>query len=75
VWVGGDEPRYPSIPGRMKAKRVTVETVTPSSSPAGTGRVRLKLPPVQPSQVQVLGHGPDAAAAVVDLLETLGVSR
>jgi electron transfer flavoprotein beta subunit len=75
VMEGGVEPRYPSIPGRMKAKRVAVETVTPSVSPAGPGRVRLKLPPVQPSQVQILGHGPEAASAVVDLLESLGVSR
>jgi electron transfer flavoprotein beta subunit len=75
VMEGGVEPRYPSIPGRMKAKRVTVETVTPEVSPAGPGRVRLKLPPVQPSQVQILGHGPEAAPAVVDLLESLGVSR
>jgi electron transfer flavoprotein beta subunit len=75
VMEGGVEPRYPSIPGRMKAKRVTVETVTPSFSPAGPGRLRLKLPPVQPSQVQILGNGPEAAPAVVDLLESLGVSR
>jgi electron transfer flavoprotein beta subunit len=75
VMEGGVEPRYPSIPGRMKAKRVTVETVTPSISPAGPGRLRLKLPPVQPSQVQILGNGPEAAPAVVDLLESLGVSR
>jgi electron transfer flavoprotein beta subunit len=43
--------------------------------PAGPGRVRLKLPPVQPSEVEVLGNGAAAAAAVVDLLERLGVSR
>jgi electron transfer flavoprotein beta subunit len=75
VMEGGIEPRYPSIPGRMKAKRVTVETVTPTGGPAGPGRVRLKLPPTQPSQVEILGEGPAAAAAVVDLLERLGVSR
>ena len=75
VMEGGIEPRYPSIPGRMKAKRVTVETVTPTGEPAGSGRVRLKLPPTQPSQVEVLGEGPEAAAAVVDLLERLGVAR
>jgi electron transfer flavoprotein beta subunit len=75
VMEGGIAPRYPSIPGRMKAKRVTVETVTPAGEPAGSGRVRLKLPPTQPSQVEILGEGPGAAAAVVDLLERLGVSR
>jgi electron transfer flavoprotein beta subunit len=75
VMEGGVEPRYPSIPGRMKAKRVQIETVTPSRTPAGSGRLRLQLPPVPPSQVEVLGKGPEAAAAVVDLLERLGVVR
>jgi electron transfer flavoprotein beta subunit len=75
VLEGGVEPRYPSIPGRMKAKRVQVETVSPSFKPRGSGRVRLKLPPVAPSQVQILGEGPEAAPVVVDLLERLGVSR
>jgi len=75
VMEGGIEPRYPSIPGRMKAKRVTVESVTPSFQPAGSGRVRLKMPPPQPSQVNILGEGPEAAAVVVDLFERLGVSK
>ena len=72
---GGVEPRYPSVPGRMKAKRVQVETVAPSRPPAGPGRVRLKLPPPPASEVEVLGKGADAAPAVVDLLERLGVLR
>jgi electron transfer flavoprotein beta subunit len=72
---GGVEPRYPSIPGRMRAKRVQVEAVVDERVPVGSGRVRLKLPPVQPSQVRVLGEGPGAAPAVVDLLESLGVLR
>ena len=75
VMEGGVEPRYPSIPGRMKAKRVQVETVQDSRTPVGSGRVRLTLPPEAPSQVQVLGKGPEAAPAVVDLLEQLGVLR
>jgi electron transfer flavoprotein beta subunit len=72
---GGIEPRYPSIPGRMKAKKVQIEETTPSAAPSGSGRIRLKLPPAQPSQVEVLGHGKEAAAAVVDLFEKLGVTR
>jgi electron transfer flavoprotein beta subunit len=75
VMEGGVEPRYPSIPGRMKAKRVKVETVTSSREPVGTGRVRLTLPPAPASEVEVLGKGADAAPAVVDLLERLGVLR
>ncbi|MGH3444407.1 MAG: electron transfer flavoprotein subunit beta/FixA family protein [Nocardioidaceae bacterium] len=75
VMEGGVEPRYPSIPGRMKAKRVPIETRQPSAEPAGPGRVRLTVPPAPPSQVQILGSGPEAAPAVVDLLEKLGVTR
>jgi electron transfer flavoprotein beta subunit len=70
---GGVSPRYPSITGRMKAKRTAVDTVTPQRQPVGSGRVRFKLPPERPSSVQVLGQGPEAAGAVVDLLFELGV--
>jgi electron transfer flavoprotein beta subunit len=75
VLEGGVEPRYPTISGRMKAKKVKVETLAPQREPRGSGRVRLVLPPAQPSAVEVLGEGPDAAKAVVDLLEKLGVAR
>ncbi len=70
---GGITPRYPSIPGRLKAKRAPVERVEPGVDPTGTGRVRLSLPPEQASTVQLLGSGPDAAAAVVDVLVKIGV--
>ena len=70
---GGVEPRYPSVPGRLKAKKVPIEERRPESEPTGGGRVRLVLPPPTPSAVQILGEGPAAAPAVVDLLERLGV--
>ena len=70
---GGVEPRYPSVPGRMKAKKVEIEERTPSGEPAGAKRTKLSLPPPVPSNVQVLGKGPEAAPAVVDVLEQLGV--
>ena len=75
VLEGGVEPRYPTISGRMKAKKVKIETVQPQAEPRGPDRVRLLLPPAQPSAVEVIGEGPDAAKAVVDLLEKLGVAR
>ncbi len=75
VLEGGVEPRYPTITGRMKAKKVKVQTVAPQREPDGSGRVRLLLPPAQPTSVEVLGAGPDTAKAVVDLLEKLGVAR
>jgi electron transfer flavoprotein beta subunit len=73
VMEGGVSPRYPSIPGRMKAKRATVDTVVTAVEPVGSGRVRLKFPPAQPSTVEILGEGPEAAPAVVDLLARIGV--
>jgi electron transfer flavoprotein beta subunit len=71
---GGITPRYPSIPGRLKAKRAPVERLDPAAEPVGTGRIRLTLPPEQASTVEILGTGPDAAAAVVDVLRKIGVT-
>ena len=70
---GGVEPRYPSVPGRLKAKKIAIEERQPVSATTGSGRVRLVLPPPTPSAVQILGTGPEAAPAVVDVLEKLGV--
>jgi electron transfer flavoprotein beta subunit len=70
---GGVEPRYPSVPGRLKAKKIPIEERQPVAEPGGSRRVRMVLPPPTPSAVQILGEGPEAAAAVVDVLEKLGV--
>jgi electron transfer flavoprotein beta subunit len=70
---GGVEPRYPSVKGRMQAKKVQIEERTLSAEPRGPQRVKLLLPPPTPSSVQILGEGPAAAPAVVDLFEQLGV--
>jgi electron transfer flavoprotein beta subunit len=73
VMEGGVTPRYPSIPGRMKAKKAPIETVAFEAGPVGSGRARLKLPEVEASSVRILGTGADAAPAVVDVMEELGV--
>lgn len=73
VLEGGVAPRYPTVPGRMKAKKVPIDERQPTAAPAGPGRVKLLLPPPAPSSVQILGKGPEAAPAVVDLFEQLGV--
>ena len=70
---GGVEPRYPTVPGRMKAKKAPVEEREPTAAPVGASRLRLVLPPPTPSSVEILGEGPGAASAVVDLFERLGV--
>ncbi|MEZ5093446.1 hypothetical protein [Nocardioides sp.] len=75
VLEGGVEPRYPTVSGRMKAKKIEIEQRQPAAAPAGPQRVKLFLPPAVPSQVSVLGQGPEAAGAVVDLFAELGVTR
>lgn len=75
VLEGGVEPRYPSLKGRMAAKKIQIETRPATTEPQGPHRIRLLVPPAQPSNVEVLGEGEAAATAVVDLLERLKVLR
>jgi len=66
-------PRYPSMPGRLKAKKKPVEVV-PLDAPAnGLRKERLRLPQGQDKQVEVLGEGVDAVPAAVDVLRRIGV--
>lgn len=69
---GGVAPRYPSIVGRMKAKKTAVEIIHTDITPV-THRLKLKSPPAQQSSVEILGKGPEAAGAVVDMLIKIGV--
>lgn len=73
VLEGGVTPRYPTIKGRMRARKAPVETVTTQVQPQGSGALGLRLPPAPPSQVTVLGEGPAAAPAVVEVLRRIGV--
>jgi electron transfer flavoprotein beta subunit len=66
-------PRYPSVPGRLRAKRKPIEASTPARPSQRLEMVRLALPPGSGKQVQVLGHGADAAPAVVGVLRELGL--
>jgi electron transfer flavoprotein beta subunit len=66
-------PRYPSVPGRLRAKRKPLETRRPSRREAGVEKLRLKLPPGQGKQAEILGHGPEAATAVVEVLRKAGL--
>jgi electron transfer flavoprotein beta subunit len=73
VLEGLNLPRYPSVPGRMRAKRKPIATSTPARPAARLELVRLALPPGQGKQAEVLGHGAEAAPAVVDVLRQIGV--
>jgi electron transfer flavoprotein beta subunit len=66
-------PRYPSVPGRLRARKKEVRTITPQRRPGGPSKERLRLPEGTESQVEVIGQGAAAAPAVVDLFVRLGV--
>ncbi len=74
VLEGLNLPRYPSVPGRLRAKSKPLAISTPARTEPRLERVRLLLPPGQGKQAEILGRGADAAPAVVELLERLGVA-
>ncbi|MFP3396053.1 electron transfer flavoprotein subunit beta/FixA family protein [Brevibacterium sp. SIMBA_078] len=75
VHEGGVDPRYPSITGRMKAKKAQVVEYDAPDPGTGSPRILLELPEVKASSVTILGEGPEAAPALVDVLEEIGVIR
>jgi electron transfer flavoprotein beta subunit len=66
-------PRYPSVPGRLRAKRKPVSTESPARPDSRLEMVKLRLPPGSGKQAEVLGDGADAATAVVGVLHELGL--
>jgi electron transfer flavoprotein beta subunit len=66
-------PRYPSVPGRMRAKRKPLASSEPQRPDPRLEMVRLVLPRGSTKQAEVLGRGPDAAPAVVSILQEIGV--
>ena len=68
-------PRYPSVPGRLRAKRKEVAKVSPEWRAGGLEKIGLRLPQEDRTRAEVIGQGPEAAIAVVDLLERIGVVR
>ena len=66
-------PRYPTMKGRLASKKVALATVVLDAPPGAQRSVRLHRPEEQASTTEILGHGPEAAARVVELLVELGV--
>src|SRR5215213_5857031 len=84
-------PRYPSVPGRLRARKKEIERVALGGSPSGAlglgagedaadsagersavpgpTKLGLRLPAEEKTAAEVIGHGPEAAPAVVDLLQ------
>jgi electron transfer flavoprotein beta subunit len=71
-------PRYPSLPGRLRAKRAAITRI-PLSSVAASAlvpdvrMVRLRVPDAPKKQATVLGRGADAVPALVSVLADIGV--
>jgi len=66
-------PRYPSLPGRLRAKRAVIERVPVSHQPEGPRLRTLRVPAATKHSATILGHGPDAVPELVRVLEELGV--
>ncbi len=62
-------PRYPTLKGRLGAKKIEVERVERDPVGSGQSMVRLESPEQQVVETTILGDGAGAAAAVVDVLE------
>jgi electron transfer flavoprotein beta subunit len=66
-------PRYPSLPGRLRARRAPVERSAPAWAAEGLRMQALRVPQAARHQAAVLGHGADAVPELVRVLDELGV--
>ena len=66
-------PRYPSVPGRMRAARKPVATVSPAYSGSHLRLVRLAVPGGAGRRAESLGTGAAAAPGVVEMLRKAGI--
>jgi electron transfer flavoprotein beta subunit len=66
-------PRYPSLPGRLRAKRAEITVLRPQWQPDGLRKQRLRVPEVARQQAEILGHGTDAVPELVRVLASIGV--
>ena len=74
VLEGLNLPRYPSVPAKLRAQRKPVEARTPTRPESRLEKLRLVVPPGQGKQAEILGTGPEAAPAVVEVMKQLGVA-
>ena len=68
-------PRYPTMKGRLASKKVDISRSETTASAGGLKMIQLQRPPERASNTQILGTGPEAASAIVDLLAELGVFK
>jgi electron transfer flavoprotein beta subunit len=66
-------PRYPSVPGKMRARSKAVALTTPSRPAPRLELVSLSVPAGQGRRAESLGSGAAAAPAVVEMLQKAGL--
>ena len=66
-------PRYPTMRGRLASKKIEVNVLEAEGDVGGQARVTLKQAAETVSNTVKLGDGPEAAPAIVDLFEELGL--
>jgi electron transfer flavoprotein beta subunit len=74
VLEGLNLPRYPSVPGRLRAKSKPLTVVEPARPAAKLEKLRLVVPEGQGKQAEILGEGAAAAPRVVEVMVSLGVA-
>ena len=67
-------PRYPSVPAKLRANRKPIDAKPVERPASKLEKLRLVVPEGQGKQAEILGHGPDAAPAVVEVMQRLGVA-
>jgi electron transfer flavoprotein beta subunit len=66
-------PRYPSVPGRLRAQRKPLEARSPVRPGPRLERLQLVVPEGEGKQAEILGEGAAAAPRVVEVLQQIGV--
>jgi electron transfer flavoprotein beta subunit len=66
-------PRYPSLPGRLRARRAEITVLRPEWRPDGLQTARLRVPEPPRQRAEVLGHGAAAVPELMQVLAGLGV--
>lgn len=67
-------PRYPALKGRMRARKAHVRTIPAEARGGGLTRTRLRYPPEEDSETEILGHGAEAAPKIVEILRQEGLT-
>ena len=74
VLEGLNLPRYPSVPAKLRAQRKPLDASSPTRPPSKLEKLRLVVPEGQSKEAEILGRGPEAAPAVVEVLQRIGVA-